>query len=99
MPRALCRDTPVRFRQGVVFAAAVLASCGTVVGIAPAGAASPPPMRPLGAHAPITRQAPAVSAFATLPASVDLRQYAMPAGDQGYTSSCVTWAIQYGMMG
>jgi hypothetical protein len=89
----------VRFRKGVLFAAGVLALCCTVFGIAPASAATAPKRHPLGANAPNTRQAPEVSAFATLPASVDLRQYAMPAGDQGYTSSCVTWAIQYGMMG
>ena len=33
------------------------------------------------------------------PASVDLRQWAVTPGDQGAVSSCVTWAIDYAMLG
>ena len=35
----------------------------------------------------------------TLPASVDLRAYAMPVQNQGKVHSCVTWAIDYAMLG
>jgi hypothetical protein len=34
-----------------------------------------------------------------VPASVDLRQYAMPIANQGQVSSCVTWTIDYAMLG
>lgn len=34
-----------------------------------------------------------------LPASVDLRQWAVPAGNQGNVGACVAWAIGYTMMG
>ncbi len=34
-----------------------------------------------------------------LPTSVDLRQYSVAIGDQGQHSSCVTWAISYGLIG
>lgn len=38
-------------------------------------------------------------ALDVLPASVDLRAWAVTPGDQGAVSSCVTWAIDYGMLG
>lgn len=34
-----------------------------------------------------------------LPASVDLTRWALPAGNQGQVSSCVSWAIDYEAMG
>lgn len=34
-----------------------------------------------------------------LPTSVDLSPWAVPVGDQGTLSSCVTWAIDYAMLG
>ena len=34
-----------------------------------------------------------------LPASMNLRTWAMPVGNQGAVGSCVTWAINYGMLG
>ncbi|MCL2482174.1 MAG: hypothetical protein FWF43_01910 [Propionibacteriaceae bacterium] len=34
-----------------------------------------------------------------VPASADLRQYAVPVGYQGYVNSCVGWAVGYDMMG
>jgi|GEM_PF-3383745 len=34
-----------------------------------------------------------------LPASVDLTPWALPAGNQGQVSSCVSWAIDYAAMG
>ncbi|SDY15355.1 IPT/TIG domain-containing protein [Micromonospora pattaloongensis] len=40
-----------------------------------------------------------VYASTTLPASVDLRQYAPPVGDQGQVGSCVAWTIAHGIMG
>ena len=39
------------------------------------------------------------SALAVLPASVDLRKWAVTPGDQGRVGSCVTWAIDYAMLG
>ncbi|NJC70946.1 hypothetical protein HC031_14655, partial [Planosporangium thailandense] len=35
----------------------------------------------------------------TLPASVDLRQYAPPVGDQGQIGACVAWSIAHSIMG
>jgi C1A family cysteine protease len=35
----------------------------------------------------------------TLPNSVDLRKWAVPIGNQGSVGSCVTWAIDYAMLG
>jgi hypothetical protein len=40
-----------------------------------------------------------VSAFEVPPASVDLRGYAPPVGDQGQIGSCVAWTIGYSIMG
>jgi hypothetical protein len=34
-----------------------------------------------------------------VPASVDLRQWAAPVGDQGMTNGCVAWTIAHSMMG
>jgi len=53
-------------------------------------------LRPKTSKAP---KAPPPSRLAGLPASVDLRTYAVPAGNQGSIGSCVTWAIDYGMLG
>jgi hypothetical protein len=56
----------------------------------------------LGAHKPaghIAARVGGVSALAVLPVNVDLRQWAVPAGNQGQVSSCVTWAIDYAMLG
>ena len=50
---------------------------------------------------PAAPRAPLVPAaqVATLPASVDLSQYAPPVGDQGNVLSCVSWATGYGLRG
>jgi len=56
----------------------------------------------LGAHRPTARLAPRTSRFAALdvlPVSVDLKPFAVTPGNQGALSSCVTWAIDYGMLG
>jgi len=53
----------------------------------------------LGAARPAGHVAPRVSALAAPPASVDLRKYAVTPGNQGAVGSCVTWAIDYGMLG
>ena len=56
----------------------------------------------LGALVPTTRIAPAagqMSALAVVPASVDLRKWAVTPGNQGALGSCVTWAIDYAMLG
>lgn len=42
---------------------------------------------------------PARRLLAALPASVDLSPYSAPVGDQGQVGSCVTWAIDYAMLG
>ncbi|HEV7524398.1 MAG TPA: C1 family peptidase [Acidimicrobiia bacterium] len=56
----------------------------------------------LGAHRPTGRfVAPSAhfSALDVLPASVDLKQWTVTPGNQGQVSSCVTWAIDYAMLG
>jgi hypothetical protein len=55
----------------------------------------------LGAVKPTQRVAPhsGVSALAVLPATVDLRQWAVTPGNQGQLGSCVAWAIDYSMLG
>ena len=64
--------------------------------------AAKPPAHGLGALPPTHRFAARhadVHALDALPASVDLREWAVTPGDQGAVSSCVTWAIDYGMLG
>jgi hypothetical protein len=56
----------------------------------------------LGAQRPTVRLAPHSSGFHALdvlPVRVDLKQWAVTPGNQGAVSSCVTWAIDYGMLG
>jgi Papain family cysteine protease len=53
----------------------------------------------LGGRLPTARVAPRVNALAVPPASADLRKWAVPPGNQGAVGSCVTWAIDYGMLG
>jgi hypothetical protein len=55
----------------------------------------------LGARPPKKHVAPKVSmrAMDAPPASFDLRAWAMTPGNQGAVGSCVTWAIDYGMLG
>ncbi|MDQ1433322.1 MAG: hypothetical protein QOF59_138 [Actinomycetota bacterium] len=56
----------------------------------------------LGARIPAGKLAPQAghsSTLAVLPASVDLRKWAVTPGDQGPVGSCVTWAIDYAMLG
>lgn len=56
----------------------------------------------LGAAAPAARLVPAAGGLhgaAVLPASVDLTPWAAPAGDQGQVNSCVSWAVDYSMLG
>jgi hypothetical protein len=82
--------------------AVVLAAMGASA--VPAGAATNTSLHPLGARAPrrtmAVRNVAGVSALATvLPASVSLKNYAVPVGNQGYVGSCVAWAIDYGMLG
>ena len=55
-----------------------------------APAARPPASRPRTAR---------FAALDALPTSVDLKQWAVTPGDQGQVGSCVTWAIDYGMLG
>jgi hypothetical protein len=53
-------------------------------------------LRPKQHKAP---KAPPPSSLTGLPAAVDLTAFAVPAGDQGPLGSCVTWAIDYAMLG
>jgi hypothetical protein len=56
----------------------------------------------LGARIPSARLAPQTARTATLavlPASVDLSKWAVTPGNQGQLGSCVTWAIDYAMLG
>lgn len=78
------------------------------------GAASAAPATPaaatiaahgLGARPPSAATSAGVSARAVsnamvaVPASVDLRRWAVTPGDQGALNSCVPWAVDYGMLG
>jgi hypothetical protein len=83
---------------------AVLVLAAMVATAVPAGAATTAALHPLGARAPrhtmAVRHVAGVSALTTpLPASVNLRNYAVPVGNQGAVGSCVAWAIDYGMLG
>jgi hypothetical protein len=84
-----------------VCAASAIATAGTAT--AATNQAHTMSAHGLGAKVPALRVAVhrGVSALdvPTPPASVDLRQWAAPPGDQGAVSSCVTWAIDYGMLG
>ena len=67
-------------------------------------AAAPPQARHALGLLPTNTSAPShfgasKNALAELPDWVDLRQWAMPPGDQGAIGSCVTWAIGYTAMG
>src|SRR5260370_946727 len=55
----------------------------------------------LGARKPTGWLAPRAGVFAldVLPASVNLRQWAVTPGNQGPVGSCVAWAIDYAMLG
>jgi hypothetical protein len=55
--------------------------------------------RGLGAALPTARVAPRVAALDADPARADLRAWAVPPGNQGQLGSCVTWAIDYAMLG
>ena len=55
--------------------------------------------RALGAVKPLHVLAPRIAVLDVLPASVDLRRWAVAPGNQGQVSSCVAWAIDYGMLG
>ncbi|MCL2781970.1 MAG: hypothetical protein FWD74_10900, partial [Actinomycetia bacterium] len=60
---------------------------------------SPAPPHELGALAPKQTMVPAIMPTSTALGSADLRQYAVPPGQQGQVGSCVTWAVAYDMMG
>ena len=87
---------PVR----LVICVSLLSIAGATVaaGSVPAAGATPAP-HALGALRPAARIAPHVQTLTLPPASVDLRQWAVTPGDQGAVSSCVTWAIDYSMLG
>ncbi|MCL2737062.1 MAG: hypothetical protein FWD75_10640, partial [Propionibacteriaceae bacterium] len=53
----------------------------------------------MGLELPRETILPVVAPQAAIPSSADLRQYAVPIGDQDGTNSCVAWTIAYAMMG
>ncbi|MCL2782263.1 MAG: C1 family peptidase [Actinomycetia bacterium] len=74
----------------------------TVVWGVPSAAHADPAAAPphaMGALAPTQTALPKLMATATPLGSADLRQYAVPPGQQGGVGSCVTWAVAYDMMG
>jgi hypothetical protein len=82
-------------------AATLIVVSGAGLMAAPGAGASIATLHPLGARPLPYRIAPTVpmSATTVLPTSVNLRAYAVPVGNQGAVGSCVTWAINYGMLG
>jgi hypothetical protein len=88
----------------VLVTVAVLA---VVASAAPAGALSSTPQRPqhpggalLSGHRRGVHLSRAGRRMAlALPGRADLRTYAVPVGDQGMVNSCVSWAIDYGLLG
>lgn len=94
---------PLRTISAAVIIAAVASVCaagsafavtGAAGGVTAAGA-----IHGLGAVRPTKVVVPRVAMLETLPASADLRQWAVTPGDQGQVGSCVTWAIDYAMLG
>jgi hypothetical protein len=73
----------------------------TAIAAAPAHAITPSiATHRLGALPSLRLVAPPdVGIASELPDAVDLREWAMPIGDQGAVGSCVTWAIDYAMLG
>lgn len=96
---------PLRIISAATIVAAVCAACvvcaegSAFAATGPAGATAPGAIHGLGALPPTKVVAPRVAMLETLPASADLRQWAVTPGDQGQVGSCVTWAIDYAMLG
>src|SRR5262245_9298265 len=95
---------PRRLAQLTAAATTIVVLAGIGATAVPAGAATNASLHPLGARAPrhtlAVRNVAGVSAVATvLPVSVNLRNYAVPVGNQGAVGSCVAWAIDYAMLG
>jgi hypothetical protein len=94
----------VRFISGLavcVVSASVL-SAGAAGATTSSVSASTIAAHGLGAHRSTALVAPRTAHFRALdvlPASVDLKPWAVTPGNQGQVSSCVTWAINYGMLG
>ena len=87
-----------------VVSTAVILFAGSVFGATSAGAAAA--KHGFGAHllapglAPRANARPSsLAALSVLPASVDLRRWAVTPGDQGQLNSCVPWTIDYSMLG
>jgi hypothetical protein len=82
----------------VLFAASTLAA-GAAAATAASAQNAAIAAHGLGAARPTAHVAPRVVALDAAPASVDLRKWAVAPGNQGAVGSCVTWAIDYGMLG
>jgi hypothetical protein len=85
----------------VALFAATTATAGSAFAAAPSATvpAAAIASHGLGAARPAARVAPKVIALAVPPAGADLRKWAVTPGNQGAVGSCVTWAIDYGMLG
>jgi hypothetical protein len=100
---------PRQFRVAAAVALVSVASMAMTAGTASASVSPGGPSAEavvaahgLGARIPAGRLAPRAArsaALAVLPAGVDLRRYAVAPGNQGQVGSCVTWAIDYAMLG
>lgn len=67
-------------------------------GLPRAGGALADPIR-VSAHRVVVDTSTATAGGTTPPAAVDLSAWDMPVADQGQVDSCVTWVINYAMMG
>ncbi|GGQ56372.1 IPT/TIG domain-containing protein [Couchioplanes azureus] len=93
-------------RGWLMVAAAVLAAAPATIAPAPASAAPRGGKLPHAVGGLVTsptrtpaRVRDGAHALDVLPASVDLRRYAPPPGDQGQVGACVAWTIGYSIMG
>jgi hypothetical protein len=101
------KGNPVRFRRCSLASALVFGVAASLVTVLGAGsaAAAPAGLHPLGARLPTQRIAPRTAlarsarALAALPATVDLRRWAVTPGNQGSLASCVAWTVDYAMLG
>ena len=102
------RSTIARLTATASIATVLFTStAGAAASAAPRGGATNPPPASRGVHGlgliPDHRHvAPALlprARTSAVPPSVDLTKWGVPIGDQGQVGSCVTWAIDYGMLG
>lgn len=94
----------VRWSAPAALLVLLLVGCTPALTAAPPAEAPPPAVQrptvlglvPEQLSPPVDLRA---AVTATPPASVDLTQWALPAGDQGSVNSCVSWALNYAALG